>query len=204
MKKIKVKTLIIWAVIIALLVFACINFSFSSIMQLLSVLAIPAILVIVPVYGHVKGVKVYEAFTEGAKEGFDVALRIIPFLIAIFLAISAFRASGAMDILTWMLSPITSKIGMPGELVPMALMRPLSGSGALGIMSELIKTHGADSLIGRMSSIMMGSTETTFYVLAVYFGSINVKKTRHALPAALTADLAGIITSVIICHAIFG
>ena len=202
MKNLKKK--IILFVILAVLVASFIFFSFADVMQVISVLAIPMIIVFIPIYGYAKGIKVYEEFTEGAKEGFQVALRIIPFLVAIFLAISVFRASGAMDILTWIISPITSKIGMPGEVVPMALMRPLSGSGALGIMSELIKTHGADSFIGRLSSTMMGSTETTFYIIAVYFGSINVKQTRHALPAALTADLAGMIAAVIVCHAVFG
>lgn len=202
MKNLKKK--IILFVVLAVLVASFILFSFADVMQVISVLAIPMIIVFIPIYGYAKGIKVYEEFTEGAKEGFQVALRIIPFLVAIFLAISVFRASGAMDILTWIISPITSKIGMPGEVVPMALMRPLSGSGALGIMSELIKTHGPDSFIGRLSSTMMGSTETTFYIIAVYFGSINVKQTRHALPAALTADLAGMIAAVIVCHAVFG
>lgn len=202
MKNLKNK--IILVVILGLLTASFILFSFADVMQVISVLAIPLIIVFIPLYGYSKGLKVYEEFTDGAKEGFEVALRIIPFLVAIFLAISVFRASGAMDILTWIISPITSKIGMPGEVVPMALMRPLSGSGALGIMSELIKTHGADSFIGRLASTMMGSTETTFYILAVYFGSINVKQTRHALPAALTADLAGMIAAVIVCHAVFG
>ncbi len=202
MKNLKKK--IILFVVLAVLVASFILFSFADVMQVISVLAIPMIIVFIPIYGYAKGIKVYEEFTEGAKEGFQVALRIIPFLVAIFLAISVFRASGAMDILTWIISPITSKIGMPGEVVPMALMRPLSGSGALGIMSELIKTHGPDSFIGRLSSTMMGSTETTFYIIAVYFGSINVKQTRHALPAALTADLAGMIAAVVVCHAVFG
>jgi len=202
MKNLKKK--IILFVVLAVLVASFILFSFADVMQVISVLAIPMIIVFIPIYGYAKGIKVYEEFTEGAKEGFKVALRIIPFLVAIFLAISVFRASGAMDILTWIISPITSKIGMPGEVVPMALMRPLSGSGALGIMSELIKTHGPDSFIGRLSSTMMGSTETTFYIIAVYFGSINVKQTRHALPAALTADLAGMIAAVVVCHAVFG
>ncbi len=202
MKNLKNKIILI--VVLAGLAASFILFSFADVMQVISVLAIPMIIVFIPIYGYNKGIKVYEEFTEGAKEGFQVALRIIPFLVAIFLAISVFRASGAMDILTWIISPITSKIGMPGEVVPMALMRPLSGSGALGIMSELIKTHGADSFIGRLASTMMGSTETTFYIIAVYFGSINVKQTRHALPSALTADLAGMIASVIVCHAVFG
>jgi spore maturation protein B len=176
---------------------------FKAIIDAISVLAIPLILVLIPLHGHRKGVKVYETFTEGAKEGFDVALRIIPYLVAIFLAIAAFRSSGAMDILAWIVSPLTNLIGMPGDLLPLAFMRPLSGSGALGIVGELIATHGPDSLIGRMASVMMGSTETTFYVLAVYFGSISVAKTRHAVPAALLADLAGLIAAVTITHIVF-
>ncbi|MFA6618228.1 MAG: spore maturation protein [Candidatus Neomarinimicrobiota bacterium] len=202
MKNLKNK--IILLIVLGILVSLFVLFPFAQVMNMISVLAIPLIIVIIPIYGYTKGIKVYEEFSEGAKEGFQVALRIIPFLVAIFLAIAVFRSSGAMDILTWILSPVTSMIGMPGEVVPMALMRPLSGSGALGIMSELIKTHGADSFIGRLVSIMMGSTETTFYILAVYFGSISVKQTRHALPAALSADLAGMIASVIVCHAVFG
>lgn len=177
---------------------------FQTIMNAISTLTIPLIIVLIPLYGHRKGVKVYEVFTEGAKEGFDVALRIIPYLVAIFAAISAFRSSGAMDLLSWILSPVTNLIGMPGEVLPLAFMRPLSGSGALGIVSELVKVHGPDSTIGRMASIMMGSTETTFYVLAVYFGSVSVTKSRHALPAALTADLAGMISAVVITHLVFG
>ncbi len=176
---------------------------FRVIVDGISVLAIPLILVLIPLYAYRKGVKIYEVFAEGAKEGFDVALRIIPFLVAIFLAISIFRSSGAMDILTKILSPITKFIGMPGEVLPLAFMRPLSGSGALGIVSELVGTYGPDSLIGRMASVMMGSTETTFYILAVYFGSISISQTRHALPAALLADLAGMISSVIIVHLVF-
>lgn len=176
---------------------------FQNIVNGLSVLAIPLILLFIPIYGYFKKVKVYEVFTEGAKEGFEVAIKIIPFLVAIFLAISVFRSSGAMDFLAWILSPITNAIGMPGEILPLAFMRPLSGSGALGIVSNLVTTYGPDSMIGRIASVMMGSTETTFYILAVYFGSISVRKTRHALPAALTADLAGIISSVVICHILF-
>lgn len=176
---------------------------FRILVDSISVLAIPLILVLIPWYGWRKGVKVYEVFSEGAKEGFDVALRIIPFLVAIFLAISAFRSSGAMDIFSYILSPLTNLIGMPGDILPLAFMRPLSGSGALGIVSELVGTHGPDSLVGRMASVMMGSTETTFYVLAVYFGSISISETRHALPAALLADLAGVIASVVIVHMVF-
>ncbi|MDK2976380.1 MAG: spore maturation protein [Candidatus Marinimicrobia bacterium] len=177
---------------------------FETILNVISALAIPLIIVLIPLYGYRKGLKVYEVFTVGAKEGFDVALRIIPYLVAIFAAISIFRTSGAMQVLSWIMSPLTSLIGMPGDVLPLAFMRPLSGSGALGILSELVKTHGPDSTIGRMASIMMGSTETTFYVLAVYFGSVSVTNSRHAVPAALTADLAGIISSVVLTNIIFG
>ncbi|HAE86954.1 TPA: spore maturation protein [Candidatus Marinimicrobia bacterium] len=177
---------------------------FETILNVISTLAIPLIIVLIPLYGYRKGLKVYEVFTVGAKEGFDVALRIIPYLVAIFAAISIFRTSGAMQVLSWIMSPLTNLIGMPGDILPLAFMRPLSGSGALGILSELVKTHGPDSTIGRMASIMMGSTETTFYVLAVYFGSVSVTNSRHAVPAALTADLAGIISAVVLTNIIFG
>ncbi|KAB3535434.1 spore maturation protein [Alkaliphilus pronyensis] len=177
---------------------------FVEIMNAISKYAIPFILLAIPAYGFFKKVKVYEAFTDGAKEGFTTAVRIIPFLVAMLVSIGIFRASGAMDILVKAVSPITGLIGMPGEVLPMAIMRPLSGGGASGIMSELITTHGADSLIGRMASIMNGSTETTFYVLAVYFGSVAIKKTRHALPAGLIADAVGLVTAVLVANLMFG
>lgn len=177
---------------------------FQGLINGVSALAIPVLMLVIISHGRYKGIKVYEVFTEGAKEGFNVAVRIIPYLVAILVAIGAFRASGALDLLTGILAPVTSLIGMPGEVIPMALMRPLSGSGAIGIVSELITTYGVDSLAARMAAIMEGSTETTFYVLAVYFGSVGVKKTRHALPAALTADLAGIIAAVVVTQIMFG
>lgn len=171
---------------------------------LVSILAIPSIVLFIVIYGAIKKVKVYEVFIEGAKEGFNIGVRIIPFLVAMLVAIGIFRSSGAMDILSLILSPITNLIGMPAETLPMALMRPLSGSGALGVMSEIINTHGADSLIGRMVSVMMGSGETTFYVLAVYFGAVGITKTRHAVPAGIVADIVGILASVWITQVIFG
>lgn len=177
---------------------------FINIINSISVGAIPFILLLIPAYGFFKKVKVYEAFTDGAKEGFNTAVRIIPFLVAMLVAIGIFRASGAMDILVNLVSPITGLIGMPGEVLPMAIMRPLSGGGASGLMSELITNYGPDSMIGRMASVMQGSTETTFYVLAVYFGSVAIKKTRHALPAGLIADAAGIIAAVLVVRVMFG
>ncbi len=177
---------------------------FIDIIGLVSVVAIPAIVFSVIVYGAVKKIKVYEAFVEGAKEGFNVAVRIIPFLVAMLVAIGVFRAGGGMEILAMLLSPITSLIGMPAETLPMAVMRPLSGSGALGVLSETMHAHGPDSLIGRMVSVMMGSGETTFYVLAVYFGSVSVTKTRHAVPAGIVADIVSIVASVWIVNLVFG
>lgn len=176
---------------------------FIEIVDSISKYAIPFILLFIPTFGFIKKVKVYESFTEGAKEGFQTAVRIIPFLVAMLVAIGVFRASGAMDLLTQALAPVTRLIGMPAETVPMALMRPLSGGGATGVMSELITTHGPDSIIGRIASVMMGSTETTFYILAVYFGAVSIKKTRHALPAGLIADFVGLTTAVIVTNLIF-
>lgn len=177
---------------------------FKRIIELLSIIAIPALIIIFIGYGAIKKVKVYERFVEGAKEGFNIAVRIIPYLVAMLMAIGIFRAGGAMDWLTYILTPLTNLIGMPAEALPMALMRPLSGSGSLGIMTEIIKAHGPDSFIGIMVSTFFGSTETTFYVLAVYFGAVNIKNTRHAVPAGLIADIAGILGAVFIVRLLFG
>jgi spore maturation protein B len=177
---------------------------FRVAVNLLSVLAIPLMFVVFLGWGMFKKVKVYEVFVEGAKDGFNVAVRIIPYLVAMLVAIGIFRASGAMDVMTMILSPVTNLIGMPAETLPMALMRPLSGSGSIGIMTELMKVHGADSFIGVLASTMYGSSETTFYVLALYFGSINVTNTRHALPAGLIADLFGMLGAVLIVQILFG
>ena len=177
---------------------------FVMIMNQISLFAIPMIIFIIVGYTFfVKKVKVYEVFCEGAKEGFTTAIRIIPFLVAMLVAIGIFRSSGCIDIMMKVLDPIFSMIGMPGEVLPMAIMRPLSGGGATGVMNDLMMTYGPDSLIGRIASTMMGSTETTFYVLAVYFGSVSIRKTRHAVAAGLLADLAGLLTSVWICNLMF-
>jgi len=166
---------------------------------------IPVLLVGIPFYGlAVKKVKVYESFVEGAKDGFTIAVRIIPYLVAILVAIGMFRASGALDILLTLLSPILNAVGFPPENLPLALMRPLSGSGSLGLLTDLIKQHGPDSLISKIGATMFGSTETTFYVLAVYFGSVGVRRSRHALAAGLIADFVGIISAVYICRLLFG
>jgi spore maturation protein B len=150
-----------------------------------------------------RSVPVYEEFVEGAKEGIQVALRIIPFLVAILAAVGMFRAAGGINLLSQALDPVFQKVGFPSELLPLVFMRPLSGSGTMGIFTELIGTHGPDSLIARMAGTIMGSTETTFYVVAVYFGSVATRRTRHAVPAGLLADLAGVIASVIVCRIVF-
>lgn len=176
----------------------------KEIMGIISIVAIPFVIFSFLIYGFVKKVKVYETFVEGAKEGFTIAVKIIPYLVAMLVAIGIFRASGAMDVLVAIVNPITSLIGFPAEALPMAFMRPLSGSGSLGIMTEIMKVHGPDSFIGLLVSTMYGSTETTFYVLAVYFGSVNVKKTRHAVPAGLISDAVGLLTAFFICKLLFG
>jgi spore maturation protein B len=176
---------------------------FLTIMKAVSMYAIPLVLLAVPVIGVIKKLKVYEVFTEGAKEGFETAVKIIPYLVAMLVAIGMFRASGAMDFLVSALSPVTNLIGMPAEVLPAALMRPLSGSGTLGIVTDLINHHGADSLIGRIASTMFGSTETTFYVLAVYFGSVGISKSRHAVIAGLIGDVVGLLAAVLICRVVF-
>ena len=171
--------------------------------EIISTLAIPSMIVGFVALGFWKKVKVYETFIEGAKEGFNVAVMIIPYLVAILMAIGIFRSGGAMNWLVQILAPVTDLIGMPAEALPMALMRPLSGSGSLGIMAEIIAVHGPDSFIGILVSTMYGSTETTFFVLAVYFGAVNVKNTRHALPAGLISDLAGLLAALLIVRLLY-
>ena len=159
----------------------------------------PVLIFLIFSYGLARGVRIYEAVTEGARQGFDIAVRIIPFLVAILVAIRMFRASGAMELLTSVLNPVTRLIGMPAEVLPMALVRPLSGSGAFGIMAELIEA-APDSYSSYVASTLMGSTETTFYVLAVYFGAVGVSRIRHALLAGLSADITGVVVASLTCR----
>ena len=163
----------------------------------------PLLILGIPIYGMAKGVKIYEVFVEGAKEGFDIAIRIMPFLVAILVAIGIFRDVQAMDLFSNFVRPFTSAIKLPPEILPMALIRPLSGGGATGVMNSIFLQYGPDSYVGILASVLMGSTETTFYVLAVYFGSVNIKKTRHAVLAGLSGDLAGIVASVYVTYAMF-
>jgi spore maturation protein SpmB len=178
--------------------------AFDTVRTIMSYWTLPMIVGALVLFGWVRGVRVYESLVEGAKEGFNVAIRIIPFLVAILVGVGMFRASGGIDLISRWVGPLTRLIGMPAEALPMAILRPLTGSGALGVMTEAISVHGPDSLIGYMVSTFQGSTETTFYVLAVYFGAVGVKRTRHALPACLLADVAGILAAVFIVNLLYG
>jgi len=167
---------------------------------------IPGLMVALLGFGAARRVRVYEVFVDGARDGFQVALRIIPYLVAILVAVAMLRASGALDIIVGWLTPMTSAVGLPGDALPMALMRPLSGSGAYGILASTIQNPaiGPDSYTGYLVSTLQGSSETTFYVLAVYYGAVQIRRIRHTLVAALTADLAGIIGAVIACSYLYG
>jgi len=176
---------------------------FVRIVGAVSLLSIPFLLSAFPLYAALRRVKVYEEFVEGAKEGFDVAIRIIPYLVAMLVAVGMFRAAGGIDLLSRAFAPVLNLVGFPTDLLPMVLVRPLSGSGSLGFFTELVKQFGPDSLVARMAGTIYGSTETTFYVLAVYFGSVAVKRTRHAVLAGLTADLVSVVVAVIVCRVMF-
>jgi spore maturation protein B len=172
-------------------------------LDVISLWAIPFLLVFIPLVGLLRKVKVYDVFIEGAKEGFTVAVRIIPFLVGILVAIGMFRGSGAMDLLMAGLRPLVAPINFPPELLPLAILRSLTGSGSLAFTTDLVKTHGPDSLIARTAATMYGSSETTFYVLAVYFGAVGISRTRHAVAAALVADIAAAIAAVVVCAWMF-
>lgn len=172
-------------------------------LEAVSLWAIPVMLVGIPFIGLIRKVKVYDVFIEGATEGFGVAVRIIPFLVGILVAIGMFRGSGAMDLLIAALRPVMTATGFPAELLPLAILRSLTGSGSLALTTDLIKTHGADSVIARMAATMYGSSETTFYVLAVYCGAVGVRRTRHAVPAALIGDVVAAIAAVAVCAWMF-
>ncbi|KAB2952626.1 spore maturation protein [Heliorestis acidaminivorans] len=164
---------------------------------------VPVLLTIILLVGLMKKVKVYDAFVSGAEEGFSIAVKLIPYLVAMMVAISIFRETGAMAIALGFLEPLTKWLGIPGEILPLAIMRPLSGSGALGVATELIQTHGPDSFIGRLASTMQGTTDTTFFVLTIYFGAVGVSRYRYALFTGLLADITSFLASVYFCHLLF-
>ena len=170
----------------------------------LSSLVLPLLLAAVAVWGMGRRVDVYAALTRGAGDGLAVLLRIIPALVGLLTAVSMFRASGAMEVLSALCAPVLELLGIPPETAPLMLVRPVSGSGALAVGSELMSTYGPDSYIGRVAAVMLGSTETTFYTVAVYFGAAGIHKSRHTIPAALTADLTGFIASALAVRLFFG
>lgn len=175
----------------------------NNLLNLISLWALPAILIIVLTCGLVKKVPVYEEFTEGAKDGFKVAVKIIPYLVAIIVGISMFRASGAIDMIANFASPLLTKLNIPSDTLPLMIVRSLSGSGALGIFSDIANSAGADAYSTKLAAIMLGSSETTFYVLAVYFGAVGITKIRYALIIGLLADFIGIAAAVLVCNLMF-
>jgi len=176
---------------------------FITAVQSVSRLTIPMLITAVLVWAAFKGVPVYEEFVTGASEGITVALRILPFLLAMFIALGVLRASGMLESITSAISPALRTIGVPPEVVPLAVVRPLSGSGSLGILADILATYGPDSMIGRIASTMQGSADTTFYIVTVYFGAVGIRKVRHSILAGLIADFVGFIASVVICKLVF-
>jgi spore maturation protein SpmB len=168
----------------------------------LSILAIPMLLSFFILYAALCRLPVYDEFVEGAKEGFGVILKIIPFLVTMLVAINMFKGAGGIDLLARALSPILTPLHFPTDLLPIALMRPLSGGATLALFTDVVHRLGPDNIVSLMAATIYGSTETTFYVAAVYFGSVGIKQTRHAIPAGLLGDLAGVVASVVVCRAI--
>lgn len=165
---------------------------------------IPALIAFIPLYAAYRKVPVYESFVDGAKDGFGTAVGLIPHLVGMMTAISMFRASGAMDLLVAAVRPLFERLGVPGEVVPLGLLRPITGAGSLAYTTDLIKTYGPDSMIGRIASTIQGSTDTTLYVLTVYFGAVGVRRTRYALKVGLFSDLVGFAAAVAACLMVFG
>jgi len=172
-------------------------------MKSFSLYIVPSIFLIICIAGIVKKVSVYDTFLEGAKNGISIVFRLTPILIALILAVSALRASGALEVIIEVLAPIAHYVGIPKQILPLALLRPISGSASLALLSDMLKTYGPDSFIGKVASTIMGSTETIFYTLAVYLGAVGIKNSRYALTAALIADLISVIASVWICKLMF-
>jgi Uncharacterized membrane protein len=169
----------------------------------LSVWMIPALIVFIPLFAAFKKVPVYETFVEGAKDGFGTAISIIPHIVGMMVAISMFRASGAMDIMLSFFKPLLAPLGVPAEVLPLGLLRPLTGAGSLAYTTDLIKSFGPDSMIGRIASTIQGSTDTTLYVITVYFGAVGIRKSRYALKVGLFSDLVGFAASIAVCLLIF-
>lgn len=175
----------------------------TNLLNLVSLWALPVILITVLTCGLVKKVPLYEEFTQGAKGGFQVAVKIIPYLVAIIVGISMFRASGAIEMISNLLAPVLTKFNIPSDTLPLMIVRSLSGSGALAVFSDIVNNSGPDSCATKLAAVMVGSSETTFYVLAVYFGAVGISKIRYALIIGLLADLIGIIAAILVCNLMF-
>jgi spore maturation protein B len=176
----------------------------KAVLDLLSAWAVPLLLAGIPLYALARGVNVYAAFLEGARGGFETGIRIVPPLVAVLVALGMLRSSGALGAAARVLAPLLDPLGVPASVLPLVVIRPLSGGAALGVVGDVLRTEGPDSYAGRLVSVMCGSTETTFYVLAVYFGAAGITRYRHALPAALLADLAGMAAAVVVVRLLFG
>jgi spore maturation protein SpmA/spore maturation protein SpmB len=176
----------------------------ARLVDALSLLVLPWLILLFPLYAALRKIPVYEQFVEGGKEAGAVVLRILPYLVGMLAAVGMFSAAGGMDLIKWILSPVTSLVGFPSELVPMAIIRPFSGTAALGLLADLIKTHGPDSWTALVAATFYGCSETTFYVIAVYFGSVGIKISRHAILTGLISDAIQPISAVLICRAVLG
>lgn len=171
-----------------------------EVINFVSNLAMPLIILIIVIYGLVEKKEIFDVFIEGAKDGIKIIINIFPTLIGLFLAVGTLRSSGVIDIVINFLEPILNLVNFPSEIMPLAILRPISGSSSIAIATDIMKQFGVDSQIGMMASVIMGATETTLYTIAVYSSSVKIKKTRFVLIAALTADIVGIITSVVVCR----
>lgn len=174
-----------------------------QVVTLISSLFVPLFIAGIVIFGLAKKVPVYDAFIRGAKQGFSTVLRVLPYVVGFVFAIRIFTAAGCFDYISAALSPVLSPLGIPPEILPLALMRPFSGSASVGALTAIFSRYGPDSLVGRSASTLMGSSETLFYTTSLYYGSVGIKKTRHTIPAALISELAGLIASVTICRLIF-
>ncbi len=171
-----------------------------QLINFLSNLAMPLVILVIVIYAFLEKIKVFEVFLSGAKDGIDVVISIFPTLIGLFLAVGALRSSGILDFIVNLISPLLNKVNFPTEIMPLALIRPISGSSSIAVATNIMKTFGVDSQIGMMAAVIMGSTETTVYTIAVYTASVGIKNTRFVLWAALIADFVGIVTSIVVCN----
>ncbi|WP_151734437.1 spore maturation protein ['Paenibacillus yunnanensis' Narsing Rao et al. 2020] len=175
-----------------------------ELISLISAWAIPVMITLIPLYAYYRKVPVYDSFVGGAKDGFGTAIAVIPHLVGMLVAISVFRASGALDFLMGLIAPLLERFGVPAEVLPLGLLRPLTGTGSLAYTTDLIRVHGPDSLIGMIASTIQGSTDTTLYVLTVYFGAVGIRNGRYALKVGLFSDVVGFIAAIIVCMLVFG